>query len=390
MTTRKLSNKRRLWLTTAFLLGVAVVLVACSTPEVSPTYAPVASTAECPTVSIPTPVSFNALWEVSPHADEKYGKAGAFTRWDATNPQEIPVTCAKCHSRTGFLDFLGVDGTTVGVVDSPSKVGTKITCYACHNEATEILDNVTFPSGKRIGGLGPEARCIACHQGRASTETVNDAIAKLALPSDDTPSADLAFINSHSISGATPFGAEAQGAYEYAGKSYRGRFVRGADFFPCIRCHDQHSLKVKIEICSECHTYDGKDVKNIRVNTTDFDGDGNMMEGAFYEIEQIHTDLYAAIQVYARNTAGAPIVYERKSHPYFYTDSNNNGKADPEEVKPDNIYKNWTPRLLRAAYNYNYVSHDAGAFAHNSTYILQMLYDSLSDIGGDTSGLSRP
>ena len=115
-----------------------------------------------------------------------------------------------------------------------------------------------------------------------------------------------------------------------------------------------------------------------------------MVEGTFYEIEQIHADLYAAIQAYARNIVKVPIVFNPDTHPYFFTDTNNNGLDDPEEINSDNIYKSWTPRLLRAAYNYNYVSHDAGAFAHNSTYILQMLYDSLADIGGDTSGLSRP
>jgi hypothetical protein len=327
------------------------------------------------------------LWKSSPHADEK---AAAFTHWDTADPQEIPVACAGCHSRTGLLDFLGVDGTTAGVVDKPAKIGTTITCYVCHNEASLTLDNVTFPSGKRIGRLGPEARCITCHQGRASTETVDDAIAKVALTDDDTPSAELAFVNSHSTSGATPFGTEAQGAYEYNGKSYQGRFVRGGDFFACVRCHDQHSLVLKVETCSECHTFDGEDVKNIRVNTTDFDGDGNTAEGAFYEIDQIHADLYAAIQAYARNVVKVPIAFDPGTYPYFFIDTNNNSLGDPEELNPKNGYKSWTPRMLRAAYNYNYVSHDAGAFTHNSIYIIQVLYDSMADIGGDTSGMKRP
>jgi hypothetical protein len=387
MATQKHSSTRRLWLTVAFLLGAAVILVACSSSETPPTPATPAPIVECPTASIPTPVSFDDLWKSSPHADEK---AEAFIHWDAEDPQEIPVACARCHSRTGLLDFLGVDGSTVGVVDTPAKIGTTITCYVCHNEASLILESVTFPSGKRIGRLGPEARCITCHEGRASTETVNDAIAKVALTDDDSPSAELAFVNSHSTSGATPFGTDAQGAFEYDGKSYQGRFVRGGDFFTCIRCHDQHSLELKVETCGECHTFDGVDVKNIRVNTTDFDGDGNTVEGVFYEIEQIHSDLYAAIQAYARNVVGVPIVFNPDTHPYFFIDTNNNGLADAEEINSDNKYINWTPRLLRATYNYNYVSHDAGAFAHNSTYILQVLYDSLVDIGGVASSLTRP
>jgi hypothetical protein len=235
----------------------------------------------------------------------------------------------------------------------------------------------------------PGARCITCHQGRGSTETVDNAIEKLELTEDDTPSPDLLFINSHSTSAATPFGSEVHGAYEYASKTYHGRFNRGDEFFACTRCHDQHSLELKIETCSECHTFDGTDPKNIRVNTTDFDGDGNLTEGAFYEVEQIQSNLLNAIQVYARDVVGVPIVYDLSLYPYFFLDTNSNGLADPEEVNAKNLYNSWTPRLLRAAYNYNYSMHDAGAFAHNSVYILQVLYDSLADIG-NTSGLARP
>jgi hypothetical protein len=45
---------------------------------------------------------------------------------------------------------------------------------------------------------------------------------------------------------------------------------------------------------------------------------------------------------------------------------------------------------LRAAYNYQYSAKDPGAFAHNGLYIIQTLYDSLEDVGGDVSGMTRP
>lgn len=378
-------NWRKLSWAVICLLGITVVLAACS-PTVTPTPVPTVEDPVVPT-PVPTPMSFDDLWKSSPHADDE---AEAFRHWDAANPVEIPVACAQCHSRTGFLDFLGVDGTAEGVVDAPAKIGTTITCYVCHNEATYTLESVTFISDERIGGLGPEARCITCHQGRGSTSTVDKAIEKLKLTEEDTPSPELAFVNSHSTSAATSFGSEVHGAYEYIDKTYHGRFNRGDEFFACTRCHDQHSLELKIETCGECHTFDGADPKNIRVNTTDFDGDGNFSEGAFYEVEQIQTKLLEAIQAYAKDVAGAPIVYDLSLYPYFFPDTNSNGLADPEEVIATNKYTSWTPRLLRAAYNYNYSKHDTGAFAHNSTYILQVLYDSLVDIGGDTSGLTRP
>jgi hypothetical protein len=384
MTTQGRFSKWKFCFILALLLAGAGILVACSSSVVTPTPAP---TLACPTVPTPTPVSFNDLWKSSAHAN---AKAVAFTHWDTTNPQQIPATCAECHSRPGYLDFLGVDGTAAGTVDNPAPVDTTITCYVCHNEAIPTLDNVTFPSGNRIGGLSQDVVCITCHMGRASTGTVNDAIAKAALTNDDTPSPTLGFVDSHSISAATSFGTEAQGAYEYAGKTYQGRFVRGGDFFTCIRCHDQHTLKIKVDTCSQCHTFANADPKTIRVNTTDFAGDGDIQEGVAVEIQHMQADLYTAIQAYAKNTAGVPIVYDPKTHPNFFIDTNNNGKPDPDEINSKNKYNAWTPRLLRAAYNLRYLANDPGAFAHNSTYTIQILYDSIADIGGNVSGMTRP
>ncbi len=98
----------------------------------------------------------------------------------------------------------------------------------------------------------------------------------------------------------------------------------------------------------------------------------------------------AALQAYATETVGTSIAYDAHSHPYFFIDTNSNGVADPEEVNGDNRYATWTPRLLRAAYNYQYATKDPGAFAHNGQYIVQTLYDSIEDIGGDVSGMTCP
>ena len=332
-------------------------------------------------------ILYEDLWAASAHADKN---AEPFIHWDEEDPPEIPEECAKCHSKPGFIDFLGIDGSTPGEVNKPAQVGTTITCYVCHNEVSLDLNSAEFPSGVKIRGLGPEARCIQCHQGRASTITVDDAILELGLVEDDTPSEELAFINSHSISGATPFGTEVQSAYEYAEKTYVGRFVRGDEFFGCIQCHDQHTLELKFETCGDCHTINGADAKDIRVTTTDFDGDGDIIEGISYEIDDLHAALLDAIRTYAQDEVGVAIAYDLLTYPYFFVDTNENGEVETEEAASENIYQLWTPRLLRAAYNYNYISHDPGAFAHNSTYSLQVLYDSLVDIGADTTGFSRP
>ena len=101
-------------------------------------------------------------------------------------------------------------------------------------------------------------------------------------------------------------------------------------------------------------------------------------------------DLYVAMQAYATESVGTGVVYDSHSHPYFFIDTNGNGEVDADEVNSGNRYNTWTPRLLRAAYNYQYVQKDPGAFTHNAPYILQVLYDSIEDIGGDVSAMMRP
>ncbi len=52
------------------------------------------------------------------------------------------------------------------------------------------------------------------------------------------------------------------------------------------------------------------------------------------------------------------------------------------------------PRLLKAAYNYQYVQKDPGAFAHNGKYVIQFLYDNLASLSTkvdvDMTGMIRP
>ena len=149
------------------LLALALILAACqsATPApITPPPAPVCPTAAaCPAPPTPAPTAKPAAaapntdaWAASPHNDVK---AMAFTDWNTTTDKSVPTTCARCHSTTGYQDFLGADGSKVGVVDKAVPVGETINCNACHNTATAALTSVTFTSGATIDNLGPEARC---------------------------------------------------------------------------------------------------------------------------------------------------------------------------------------------------------------------------------------
>ena len=321
-------------------------------------------------------IPFFADWAKSPHAR---ADAEAFNHWNKDG--KIPVQCAGCHSTPGFLDFVGADGSAPGKVDKEAATGTLIYCSACHNEMTRELTAVTFPSGLRVEDLGANARCMTCHQGRAAGSDVDKAVAGMDR---DKVSPKLEFINVHyRAAGATLMGSLARGAYEYDGKSYASRRRHPEPFNQCTGCHELHTVAPKVGECAACHKQvtDADSLRAIRESKIDHDGDGDVGEGIAREVDQLNARLLVGIKAYARTVAGKAIAYDAKAFPYFFNDANGNGVADADEAKVPNKYNAWTPRLLKAAYNYQFVAKDPGAYAHNPAYVLQILHDSLEDIG---------
>jgi hypothetical protein len=318
-----------------------------------------------------------ALWSQAGHSDTT---SRSFTYWDDDDPPVIPEDCAQCHSLYGYLDYLGLNGRTPGQVDEPAAVGSVVYCYACHNEVAQSRTSVVFPGGAEITGLGWDSACMSCHYGTESTASVNEAIAGLDL---DEVSEELGFLNVHyGIAAATQMGAEAAVGYQYDGKDYVGRYLHVDGYATCIECHDAHSTAISPADCAPCHAnvvvYD--DIYAIREATTDYDGDGNVDAGILEEIRVFHDTLFEAVQTYAEDVVGVPIVYGDRFPYWFFVDIDADHEPDPEELTFANRYQSWTPRLLRAAYNYHFVTEDPGAFTHNPLYVLQLLYDAMEDL----------
>ena len=138
-------NKRPLIFLLVALLMAGVMLVACAndgtqtgqtpaaevtrivTEEVEVPGAQIEVTrivevaAEGPSVTIP----FYDEWAASPHNDTE---SEAFNHWNEDDPIEVPTDCAKCHSTPGYIDHLGADGSTPGVVDVAAPIGTTVQC----------------------------------------------------------------------------------------------------------------------------------------------------------------------------------------------------------------------------------------------------------------------
>ncbi len=421
----------------ALLVGASLLLAGCATPAECPECpeapecpdAPECpEAAECPECeeceqceACPEPEACPEYESVLPGIEAAYlgsghadSEAEAFRHWDEDDPAVVSLACAKCHSSEGYIEFVSTGEITVEPV-AAEVMG--INCEACHNPATMVKTSVVMPSGIELADLGDEARCMECHQGRQSTVSVNSRIAAAAgvevvVPEDaedpvhaaiaaaaeaaaqtdpDMVYEELGFANIHYYAAAaTKYGTHAKGGYEYAGKSYDGNFAHVEEYDTCIECHSPHTLEVQAEGCVMCHGEGEFDDYRMLSSAVDYDGDGDIEEGIVYEIAGLQEVLYAELQAYAVNVAGAGVVYDSHSYPYFFIDGDGDGAVTEGEAAYPNRYVTWTPRLLKAAYNYQVSLKDPGTFAHGGKYIIQLLYDSIEDLNPDAvAGLSR-
>jgi hypothetical protein len=318
----------------------------------------------------------------------------AFHEWD--KEKEIPAVCARCHGANSLPEYLKEGKNTPA-----PHVKNGFACTNCHANlltyARHNVPKVTFPGGVTVDSGNNDANlCMTCHQGRESTASVNKAIVGLA---PDTPDPKLTFLHVHYYpAGATMYGTEAKVGYEYDGKKYVGRFAHMPNVSTCTGCHQPHGGEIKIDRCGGCHegVKTMADLVNIRMSTRgDFDDNGKE-EGLAREIAGLQDQLYAAIQNYAKNVSGKPIAFTKAAFPYWYADTNGNGRIDPEEIRPANKYPAYTPRLLQAVFNYSFSVRDPGGAYHNGRYVLQLLYDSLESLaasgkaGVNMDGKVRP
>jgi hypothetical protein len=381
------------------MMVLAAVLVACGQATPAPTEAPVVPTAVPPTAAAqptavpPTPTvdpaaAIAPIFAASGHAD---AKALAFTDWDAE--KEVPAACARCHTSAGFQEYIA-NGKVAAGMPVPNKT---LECATCHNDTAKKLTSVTFPSGVTIENLGPEAICMTCHQGRESKVSVDAKIEKFGIKDVDAQVDPLigkdaagketktafGFSNVHYFAaGGTLYAGEVHMGYEYDGMAYDIKTQHVDGFNTCLGCHDQHSLKVKVEKCAECHS-DVKtveDLQNVREPSSakDYNGNGDVKEGVAKEIEGLQAILMTTIQAYASEVAGTPIVYDTATYPYWFI-ADKDGKALMTDGKTT-AYNKWTARLLKAAYNYQVSIKDPGAFAHGGKYIIELVYDSTADL----------
>ena len=349
-------------------------------------------------------LTINEQWVESPHGD-KGGEAWSHYDWKATNRQ----SCQKCHTATGFANYVA-DPATYNAAnnDFSHLTGSQnevLYCNACHtNSAFErrTLSSVTFPSGL-TADLGDDSNlCMVCHGGRASKKDVDTSITSKGEDGHIS-----SFSNIHYLPvAAILFGTDVQGGYEYSGKKYAGLANKFANhegnLNTCVKCHmrgeDDHKFEPELSDCSKCHTgiSDFEDIRPIL--TPDYDGDGDTEEGLIGEIETLEEKLLAEIKKYTNDIGRFGITYDASAHPYWFKDTDKdgikdsavNGTIDPGETTDTVNYTDFNGKMLRAAYNYHTSRKEPCGYIHNHRYIIELLIDSIKDLGGDVSDYVRP
>ncbi|SFD84693.1 cytochrome c3 family protein [Roseivivax sediminis] len=326
-----------------------------------------------------------ADWHRSGHAN---AASASFSHWDEEGA--IPPNCSVCHAGAGFRAFHGLDGSEPGLPAEPVPIGGVVDCQTCHDPGLSRIEQISLPSGVSHPVQGVEAACLTCHQGRASGQAIEAAIGDAP---EDRPNPDLRFINPHyATAAATWLGGYGGAGYHYAGRDYSGRFFHARPIGTCASCHEPHSLEVATETCLTCHQ--SGDPEEIRISRHSYDGSGDTSVGIHSDIQSNARLLMKMMKDYSGAIAGTPLVYDGHSYPYFFADANGDGVADTADGRAQ-AYASWTPRLLRAAYNWKLVTADPGAYVHNPPYALELLHDSIADLAGplevdmDSLGLLR-
>jgi len=382
--------------------------------------------------------TINEQWAGSKHADTTAAGAWAHYNWTETGTTgEVRVngtstsdrtSCQRCHTARGFIkmatETLGDTSVYVPFDDyQPKYKPEMLHCNACHTDSLgglRQLDAVTAdysyleapdadPTGPDVVVLAetftyPDVDasniCIACHTGRESGETIKNLVSNNGVTIDFT---DIGFINSHYLTaGGTVFNAT---GYEYDvdgdpltddyfGPDFQGDgisdFAHGSigtvdepgtgDKGPCAGCHlsslESHSFQpirrdestglitaVTSDVCIVCH--DGGHGPAFVPEG----GDATDVQAAadFLNVEE--EDFHASLDALAGQLAASGHPY-LGGYPYFAS-----GDWTADATPTPGVYDG--KMAMGAAFNFNLLKHDPGAYVHNRFYTKRLIYDSI-------------
>ena len=365
----------------------------------------------------PNSTEINKQWAKSGHAGKiasatpDTGTVWGHYSWDDTAGRG---SCQRCHTATGAKNFLTLTGdgdpATTYVANGTgndfshlagwtatnknSQQNELLYCWACHSDvATGALNNpgaitevyTGSPTGApSVTVVYPDITesnvCMGCHLGREVGQNI------MVSTGDFT---NLSFINSHYLTaGATLFN---ESGFEYNTTITPGNTAAGPynDFGyhknigtpvavgtgtvgPCVTCHmtgtESHSFEVVTKdatgvitavattVCVNCH--DGMTATALETSKEEFE---------------------TAMDALKTALEGKGIFF-KEAHPYFYQSDLTTAFKNWDGVNVGTTAAPITGKgkeVMGAAFNFNLFEHDPGAYAHNRSYALKLIADSI-------------
>lgn len=320
----------------------------------------------------------NRDWANSGHGD-KY--AAPWIHYDF----KARDNCNRCHTTTGHIKYVTTkDKSAWAAANSSDKTKEVLRCDGCHKDynfgagnvrnygpvTMDYTDNVfTYPNA------GSSNLCIECHAGRETGDTIKN--------SNQTGTtfrnySNASFVNSHYLTaGATIF---TKSGYEYTGLDYTDPLayqhkniglssgIPNSTSGPCYGCHmtsPGHSHTFRPEnstVCANvsCHGASATFATITPVPLARFEAALAALKGEL-EVNPFRKMFWA------------------DKNPYFFTNTTfSTAVKSWHSVGGPVASKTTTGKNnMGAAFNYNLLAHDPGAFAHNSFYVKRLIYDSI-------------
>jgi hypothetical protein len=299
----------------------------------------------------------------------------AFVHYDmkASNRQ----ACQRCHTSTGFMnlanDPAGYDPTNNDFSHLSGSQKEMLYCWACHTSSVgDLRDPGAFentalyasPASRitAVPDLSGSNICLSCHAGRESgTEDINDS-------TDDF--SNKSFVNSHYLAAGGVLFRTA--LYEYSGQDYSNDVAFAHDKIgttgstgmgsngPCVGCHmktaNGHTL-VNVTKSGGVIT----DITAFTSTCSNCHADKSTLITTLNELEE---GFDAALTALATELSNNGFTY-LGGHPYF---SATNWITANDATGKKN---------MGAAFNYNLLLHEPGAYVHNPQYTKKIIYDSI-------------
>jgi hypothetical protein len=311
------------------------------------------------------------------YAKSSHGNVNGEAWWHYDWLDASRLACARCHSTTGYVNDISGMATTA----NPGKPGQVLTCNGCHTSVekgtlrtpgafTLVASNGATAAYPDVAGSN---LCVRCHGARETGDSI-----KNSTDADGV----LSFINSHYLGAAGTLFTAA--GYEFAGQSYDNagyhKNVGVANTFntgtsgPCVDCHMKSG--------TSGHGWEvvAKDVNGVITGITSnacAKCHGGLNGGAL----EVSRGNYEIALNGLKDALAAKGINFYPAHPYFFTAPYVIGGTNTGFTNWAGVYgfDKWKD-VMGAAFNYNLLEHEPGAFAHNRQYALKLITDSIDFI----------